>query len=928
MKQINLLQFGRLCLLGVLLTSSTLLAQRYGKITGKVFDAVTSEPLQMATVVIEKTRMGAITDASGKYSIMKVPSGVYSVSVKYLGYHTMKITNVEVLTDLTSKFDFPLEPVSVKISGDIVVTASRDMVRKDITSTESRISADDIDKLPAQEVSQLIDQQAGVSRDAGGGLHIRGGRSTEISYLVNGISITDDYSRGQAVRIETNAIQELQVISGSFNAEYGNALSGVINYVTKTGSDRIEGNIELSTGDYITNRTGVFWGLEDVSPVANYNIVASAGGPVFPEKLSFYATGRRFYNDGWLYGINTYKPEGRYLISGTDTVANPGNGDWVSMSYEDLWSGQATLEYKPFNSLSLKTDFFGSFSESRSYNHIYRLNPDGDKNSTYKSMSVFPKLTHTISNTTFHELVFSYRLNENDSKLYGSPYDSRYVHPDSQNVSGYTFLRAGTNLNRFNRKTESIISKYEITSQLTEIHLVKAGLEVQADQITYENINLVPAEDEKGRQLTPFQPMVRGTDNTQHDLFERKPVKFAAYIQDKIEYESLIINLGMRFDLFDAKGKVPVDQEDPNVYNPLKLNHLYYDVNGDGDIGSNEQTAANIIPLAEREKFWWRKSKVKSFFSPRVGLAYPITDKGTIRFSYGIFQQIPEYSQLYLGDQLKITASQGNQGPFGNPDLKPQTTTIYEIGFKQMVTEQIAIDVTGYYRDIRNWISTSQPIPTFLAGTSYSISINKDFANVRGVSLSVRKLFADYYSFDIDYNFQLAEGTNSSPDQEFYSQLNGAEPTKQMTPLNWDQTHTLNASFYVMYEGWGMSFMSKLNTGQPYTPEAIAGTYTGRNIISGLTQNSRRKPLQFNLDLEIFKNLTLAGNEIMAYCKVFNVFDAKNPVTVFGDTGKPDYTLQQDQVFSYDKGWFTYPTYYSQPRSIYIGMSAQLDFSK
>lgn len=910
-----------------ILYPSSLVAQGYGKITGKVIDANTREPLPFANVIVESTHLGAATNTDGEFLILKVPSGVYSVSVQFVGYNKTTITNVEVLTDLTSNLQIELQSTSIQISGEIIITAEKDLVRKDITSTESRISARDIEKLPIQEASQLIDLQAGISRDSDGGLHIRGGRTTEISYLINGISITDDYSRNQSVRVETNSIQELQVISGSFNAEYGNALSGVINYITKTGGDKIIGNFELWTGDYISNHKDIFWGIDKINPISNYNLVGSISGPVISEVFTFYASLRRYYNDGWLYGINTYSPQGRVIITETDTIQNPGNNEYVSMSYEDVWSGQVSFEVKPFTSLNFKVDVFGSKSDSRFYNHLYRLNPNGDKNTITDAISIFPKLTYTISNTAFQELSFAYRKNEVNSNLFDQYNDSRYTHPDSLNVSGYTFYRAGTNLNRFQRKMESLIAKWELTNQLNSIHLFKLGAETQFDKVFYENIDLLPLENANGQEMFPFQPSIRGIDTPQHDLFERNPFKIAAYIQDKIELESLIINVGLRFDLFNPKGKIPVDNADPNIYSPLRLNHIYKDVNGDGDIGIDEQNESNKYSLSERENFWWKLTTVKTSFSPRIGLAYPITDEGTVRFSYGIFQQIPEYSQLYEGDQIKLTTAQGNQGPFGNPDLKPQQTTIYEIGFKQMITDNIAIDVTGFYRDIRNWISTSPPISTVLAGSSYSIAINKDFANVKGVTLAITKRFSNNFSFDVDYTYQIAEGTNSTPDQEFFAQQDGAEPTKQMTPLNWDQTHTLNSSLYFGYEDWGVSLISKFNTGQPYTPQSIAGTYTGRNIISGLTQNSRRKPVIFNVDIEAYKSFFIGANEIQIFLRIFNLFDALNPTTVFGDTGEPDYTLQQEQVFSYDQGWFTYPNYYSQPRSIYLGTKIKFDFS-
>ena len=508
--------FVRSCLfLCLTVTNNFIFAQGYGKITGSVVDELTSEPLPFTNITIQETALGSATDMDGKYIILKIPSGIYTVVAQYIGYNKVTVTYVEVLADLTTELNFKLQPSSVQLEGDIVITAQRNLVRKDITSTESRISAEDIEQLPVQEASQIIDLQAGVSRDADGDLHIRGGRSTEISYLINGISITDDYSREQVIRVETSSIQELQVISGTFNAEYGNALSGVINYITKTGNNNFTGNLEMWTGDYISSSEDIFWGIDELTPVANYNLIGTFSGPIVPDLLTFFGSLRRYYNDGWIYGENVYSPQGRYKISGTDTIPNPGNNELVSMSYEDLWSGQFSLELRPITAISFKIDFFGSKTDSRSYDHNYRLNPWGDNNTIDKSYSIFPKITHTLSNAAFYELAYAYRLNETNSKLYDDPYDSRYVHPDSANVPGFTFLRAGTDLNRFQRTTTSNIFKLDITNQLNSVHLIKLGADYQLDNLFYENIDLVPLENENGQEVVPFQPSIRGIDTPQ-----------------------------------------------------------------------------------------------------------------------------------------------------------------------------------------------------------------------------------------------------------------------------------------------------------------------------------------------------------------------------------------------------------------------------
>ena len=915
-------KFIQLVCLFFLLTSFSI-AQSSGKIVGKVIDSSTGDPVPFANVIIEGTNYGAASDAIGKYIIINVPSGTYSVVASYIGYVKTITENVKVFTDLTTNVDFSLTPTAVSLKDEVVVIAQTPLVKKDLTSTESRVTADEIKAMPLQDLNQLITLQAGVNRDAEGQIHIRGGRSSEISYLINGISITDDYDRTQALTVETGSIQELQIISGTFNAEYGNALSGVVNLVTKTGTSKFESNFEVWTGDYISNNKDIFWNVDNVNPVANYNFQGSISGPVL-DNLTYFFTMRKFYDGGYINGINRYNPEGRYKVVDREVVPNPGDGSFVSMNSDDRWSGQGTIDWRISDAFKFKVDAFGSFASNRTYNHIYSFDPYGAKGNKTKGYSLFGTLTHVLFLNTFQELTFAYKFNDFNSKLYDDPYDLRYVHPDSLNVPGFHFYTAGTDLNRFQRSTKSLIFKWDLTSQIDNVNLAKLGVEYQTDKLFYENINLVPKVGSNGQQIVPFKPYIQGIESTQHDLFERKPQKFSAYVQDKIEFESLIINVGLRFDLFDPRGEIPIDKTDPNIYSPFKLEHIYHDLNDDGLIGLDEQTDANKLTVAEREAFWYKKTSVKTGLSPRFGIAYPITDRGIIRFSFGIFQQIPEYSQLYLGDQYKLTTAQGLQGyrgeqAYGNNDLKPQRTTIYEIGLQQQISEDLAFDLTAFYRDIRDWISSSPPIPTFLAGISYSETINRDFANVKGITLSINKRFRNNYSFGIDYTFQTANGINSSSDEEFFSQLNGSEPKRILTPLDWDQTHTLNANIYVGTSDWGVSLISRFNTGQPYTPTRIEGANTGINVLTGLAGNSRRKPVIFNLDMELYKNTELSLIDLQLFIKVFNLLDSKNPIIVFGDTGKPDYTLQEQTVTDQDKYWFVYPNYYSPPRSIYLG---------
>ncbi len=915
--------------------SESLLAQKFGKITGKVLDGDSGEPLPGANVLLNGTTLGAATDIDGQYLILRVPPGTYELRAEFIGYQKMLVQNVQVLTDLTTTIDFKLRAEAVDLGTEVVVVAERPIVRKDLTSSEARVQADEIKRLPVQELNDVLNLQAGISRDRSGNIHIRGGRATEVAYLVNGIRITDDFTRTQSIEVENESIQELQVISGTFNAEYGEALSGVINIVTKSGGNNFHGNVEVWSGDYASRHDEIFFNVDDVNPTDTYNVQGSFSGPIIRDKLTFFVTGRRFDNDGWIYGVNLFDPQGGRLDEGDsngdgreEVIPAAGDGRAVPLNFNRRWSGQGTMEWRISGPLKFKVDALGSKENRGTYDHDFRLNPLGDRHDKEYGYAIIGNLTHASSSTTFYQITGSYKRNELTAALFDDPLDPRYRDQRLRDKGGsnFFFIKAGTDLNRFERRTQSWIGKFDVTSQMSKRHQVKTGIELKFDKVFLEDITVIPRPGTGGNNFEPF--IDAPTSPTSHDSLTRKPFTFAAYIQDKIEYESLIINIGLRFDLFNPKGRVPADLEDPNIFIPLKLQNKYHDTNGDGEIGPEERTPANETTLEERQANWYRSTSIKTQLSPRLGIAYPITERGVIHFSFGIFRQVPDYEQLYRGDELKTSETGENQGSkngngYGNPDLKPQRTTMYEIGLQQQLSDNIGTDLTLFYRDIRDWVSTGPEIPAGEGGVvSYRRRINRDFANVLGITLAANRRFADHYSFDVDYTFQVAEGTNSTPEEEFFAQVqNDSEPTKQLTPLEWDQTHTLNASFTVGSRDWGVSLIERFSSGQPFTPEISTQGQTGRNVISGLEKNSRRKTTIFNLDFTAYKTFNFGSYNVKLFVKVFNLLDAKNPTNLFTNSGRADFSLDELRDTPSDPEYFVRPDFFSEPRRIQVGFN-------
>ena len=197
----KIVQVWVLSLFIVVLFTGNALAQS-GKVTGTLLDADTKEPLIGATVGIKGTTIGAITDVDGNYLMLNVAPGTYVLEARYIGYATVVVQDVIVRTDLTTNQDFELSLESFE-GEEVVVMAERQAVIKDITSSEARVSSDEIAKLPVQEITDIIQLQAGVNVGNDGGIHIRGGRTTEVAHVVDGNRVTADPDASNVLRLQT-----------------------------------------------------------------------------------------------------------------------------------------------------------------------------------------------------------------------------------------------------------------------------------------------------------------------------------------------------------------------------------------------------------------------------------------------------------------------------------------------------------------------------------------------------------------------------------------------------------------------------------------------------------------------------------------------------------------------------------------------------
>lgn len=882
-----------------------------GKLAGRITDEA-GEPLPGATALVVGTTLGAAADANGEYVILRIPPGTHSVRFSIVGYQTQIVEDVLISSNQTTTLDAELSEEVIE-GEEVVITAERPIVDISLTSSMSTLSREDIAVLPVQQLDDIVNLQAGVVDG-----HFRGGRSGEVQYQVDGVSVNNPYDNSSTLELDRSVLQEVQVIQGTFDAEYGQAMSGVVNAVLRTGDDdRYEFSAEVFMGDHFSpgNDSTVIHSpfdsqrrtvalhpfVSDLDPTALQNYQASFSGPIpFVPHTTFLVNGTRLVDKGYLMGERVFLP--------TDTsdfenrIFRPtGDGAEVPLGTSEQWSWLAKITNRSLGNVQIGYQAISNIIERHSCGgdwgtcHNYRLNPEGIRTNNQFSIVHGLDWTHTLTDRLYYEVslrqnYFDYEDMKYDDlgtpppdagTRYALPEDSPYYEPgqpegDANFAEGA--IVQGVDLGRFVQRTNSYVAKSSITSQMTNVHLVKAGFEVQASILEFGAPGRIEPTIIDGVQVLG---VLRDTLDAQ--VLEYKPVQAAAFIQDRIEWQDLRVRAGVRLEYFDANSTIPSDLANP----------------------------ANSI--AEAPESHAQATTVKLRLAPRVGISFPILDRASLFFSYGHFYQMPGLGEMFRNSDYSVLqdlqAGAVSYGVLGNPDLKPEFTAQYEFGFKSEITDYFGADLSLFYKDIRDLLGV-EFVQTYTAA-EYARLTNVDFGGVRGFTLALDQRGPGPVSTSIDYTLQTAVGNASDPRETANRAEAGEDPRPRQIPFNWDQRHTLNATvIWHSPDNFAITGIVRFASGQPYTPTL--------NITSGADpeDNSGRKPDFSTVDLRLEKFFDFGGVNWTAFVRIFNLFDQHfTNGFVYADTGSPYYTL--NSALQRDPN----PGRLNDPRRVEIGVS-------
>ncbi|HEX7070625.1 MAG TPA: carboxypeptidase-like regulatory domain-containing protein, partial [Rhodothermales bacterium] len=398
-------------LLLFLAVPATVVQAQTGKLAGRIVDEA-GEPVISATAFVLGTELGAAADLNGDYSILRIPPGTYSVRFSSVGYQTTIVENVLITSNQTTELDVTLAEEVIE-GEEVVVTAERPVVDITLTSSMQSLSREEISVLPVQRLDDIVNLQAGVVDG-----HFRGGRQGEVQYQVDGVSVNNPYDNQSSLRLDRSVLQEVQVISGTFDAEYGQAMSGVVNAVLRSGDeDRYEFSGEVYLGDFYspgndstvvqtrfdTLTVGLLPHISDIDPTTFQNYQFSLSGPVpLAPSTTFLVNGQRFVDMGHLMGERLFLPtdsadfENRVFTPSGDQAVVP-------LNFTKQWSWLAKVTNRSIRNVQLGYQVITNVIDRQGYNHGFRFNPEGLSPTHQFSIVHGLDLQHALNATTFYE---------------------------------------------------------------------------------------------------------------------------------------------------------------------------------------------------------------------------------------------------------------------------------------------------------------------------------------------------------------------------------------------------------------------------------------------------------------------------------------------------------------------------------------------
>jgi len=896
-----------------------------GKVSGKIIDANTGNPLIGANVILETTSLGAATDTEGYYHILNVPPGYYDLRVNMIGYGEKSITKVRVEIDLTAVINVELNVEA--ISGEmVVVQAKQKLVKVDVASSQKSISSDQISEMAVSSVSEVVGLSAGVS-----GLSVRGGSYNETQFMVDGLVLNDERTSEPTTGIPLSAVQDISLQTGGFGAEYRNARSGVINVVTREGSkDSYSGTISVRQSPPSQKHFGE-------SPFGSESFWFK---PYLDDQVAWTGTN----NGSWDEYMQRQYPsfDGWNSVSEQTLADSDPDNDLTPSAAQKLFTWEHRLNGAirkpdinidagfggPVPMLSSKFGNLRFFASARHEEdmYLYEVSKPGLERRSY-----LLKLTADIKNNS--KLVYSLLKGVMEgttlSRGGGATIMNDVWDLASQvNRSGFTMpWRLFTNEYWAPTKVDNITHALKYTKQTRDDTFFEILLKMDSKEyhtshgplrdsistfpIFGEGVNTWFADEAPigffGGPLFSVEGRLAfgGAISTSRDFSKIKTYTIKGdyvsqlnnYHQLKVGSEFIFSDLFLKFgsqneflpsgnywsksnvqpyrfsiygqDKLEYKGFVATMGLNLDVLNP---NGNWYQIN----IYDDDFFSSNYTEDSE-DSFDKEKLDPQVSLSPRLALSHPITETSKLYFNYGHYQQMPIAQDLYRvrrGFSEEVLT-------IGDPTLPMAKTIAYEIGFDQSFYESYLVHVAAYYKDITD----QQDYTRYISANSkvnYSQLTANSYEDIRGFELELSKLSGDWVTGFVNYEYRvntsgyfgLGRYYENPADQRNY-ELNNEKQYKPRpiprfksvvdfhTPLKFGP----KISGEYLFGDWHMNLITRMAGGSWFT-------YNPNNV-PGIEYNVQYKD-NFSVDLKFSKIFHLGKINVKVFADIYNALNTKN----------------------------------------------------
>ena len=783
-----------------------------GILEGTVVDKESGEGLIGVNILIVGTSIGTVSVDDGRFAINNVEAGTYIVKFSQIGYHTVTYTNVVIRPDLRTTLKIEMIQSAVEFK-EVEVTAERPMIEKDVTSTNYSLGTAQVDRLPIQNVADLVTLFPSVTAEG----NVRGGKTTEVVYLIDGLPMQDMVSGGLGSSLPKSSITEFSVQTGGFEAEYGNALSGVVNIITRHGSDQTNAVARVERDNWL----GQGWDNQ-INKFTEGELTLS--GPIIREKLHYFSANTLQLSDTrWWQDFDKF----------------------FSSPIQREFSGMSKIDYTASSKIRITAQELYSVKDWHDYEWSWRFNLNGLPDESKKSYRTTVIFSHTLSD------IVNYTLNLSDSYLLSRIGDSK----DNIDLTPYQYdpyLQYVVSGNEsWWAETKQLIytGKGDLTIQPNPLNLIKVGFDFNQYDISSDVIKFVP-------QTTPFGKVEPDSQQLNYSTnYHYQPRSGSVYVQEKllVERDGATVNLGFRWDFLDPRSERPVVE--------------YLPVNGDSS-NLTAQTTSTV------------KASLKQQLSPRMGLSFPLTYNTVLIMNYGHYFQFPLFDYLYSGTTPQQIRT-GVNVLVGNPDLKPERTHAWEVGIKYGLDDKDLLTVTYFNKEFIDQIDSKTFLSgkARVAGDfGFAEYVNNAFASAQGLEFVLSRHRSERFSGSLAYTLMKTEGVSDYVNQGINLAQWGYQIANTPYTLSWDQRHSIKLEIdaELPYEISG-NFVWMFSTGKPYTYFPTKDGFTPLDSTQAFIPNNARLPSNSTVNFKFSRKFNLGtSNSLFIYGSISNLFNTLN----------------------------------------------------